>query len=172
MSGYSIPCPHAAYSNLPAFLVKEGGLNSGFMLAHCTAAALGECYVSHFRCVLPHTHRHVSTGAYKWQSCSFGSLESRRTSGLTSHHAHAHMYTHTHTHTHTYTHTHTHTFPSHTCSLREQGSHTSLLRRLHLNFRWSRRSRLHGWLCCQKGPTSCATCGTCTYNNCYDISMT
>ncbi|DAZ95887.1 TPA: hypothetical protein N0F65_009089 [Lagenidium giganteum] len=27
-------------SNLPAFLVKEGGLNSGFMIAHCTAAAL------------------------------------------------------------------------------------------------------------------------------------
>ena len=47
-SGYSIPRPHAAYSNLPAFLVKEGGLNSGFMLAHCTAAALGECCVSHF----------------------------------------------------------------------------------------------------------------------------
>merc|ERR1719193_113876 len=29
-----------AYSDLPAFLVKEGGLHSGFMLAHCTAAAL------------------------------------------------------------------------------------------------------------------------------------
>jgi len=29
-----------AYSELPAFLVKDGGLNSGFMLAHCTAAAL------------------------------------------------------------------------------------------------------------------------------------
>jgi histidine ammonia-lyase len=28
------------YSELPAFLVKDGGLNSGFMLAHCTAAAL------------------------------------------------------------------------------------------------------------------------------------
>ena len=27
-------------SNLPAFLVAEGGLNSGFMIAHCTAAAL------------------------------------------------------------------------------------------------------------------------------------
>ncbi|XP_074859120.1 histidine ammonia-lyase [Carettochelys insculpta] len=27
-------------SELPAFLVTEGGLNSGFMLAHCTAAAL------------------------------------------------------------------------------------------------------------------------------------
>ena len=27
-------------SGLPAFLVKSGGLNSGFMIAHCTAAAL------------------------------------------------------------------------------------------------------------------------------------
>ncbi|XP_026876025.2 histidine ammonia-lyase-like isoform X3 [Electrophorus electricus] len=27
-------------SDLPAFLVKEGGFNSGFMIAHCTAAAL------------------------------------------------------------------------------------------------------------------------------------
>lgn len=31
---------HPAYSELPAFLVKEGGLNSGFMLAQCTAASL------------------------------------------------------------------------------------------------------------------------------------
>lgn len=30
-------------SELPAFLVNEGGLNSGFMIAHCTAAALGRC---------------------------------------------------------------------------------------------------------------------------------
>ncbi|KAF7248452.1 Histidine ammonia-lyase [Varanus komodoensis] len=29
-------------SELPPFLVTEGGLNSGFMIAHCTAAALGE----------------------------------------------------------------------------------------------------------------------------------
>ncbi|PAA68187.1 hypothetical protein BOX15_Mlig010907g2 [Macrostomum lignano] len=28
------------YSGLPAFLVKDGGLNSGFMIAHCTAASL------------------------------------------------------------------------------------------------------------------------------------
>ncbi|XP_041348347.1 histidine ammonia-lyase-like isoform X3 [Gigantopelta aegis] len=31
---------HPALSDLPAFLVKEGGLNSGFMIAHCTAAGL------------------------------------------------------------------------------------------------------------------------------------
>ena len=29
-----------AYSELPAFLTHRGGLESGFMLAHCTAAAL------------------------------------------------------------------------------------------------------------------------------------
>jgi histidine ammonia-lyase len=29
-----------ALSELPAFLVREGGLNSGFMIAHCTAASL------------------------------------------------------------------------------------------------------------------------------------
>ena len=29
-----------ALSDLPAFLVKSGGLNSGFMIAHCTASAL------------------------------------------------------------------------------------------------------------------------------------
>lgn len=32
---------NSAYNEgLPSFLVKEGGLNSGFMIAHCTAAAL------------------------------------------------------------------------------------------------------------------------------------
>ncbi|XP_067119401.1 histidine ammonia-lyase-like [Centruroides vittatus] len=60
-----------ALSELPAFLVKDGGLNSGFMLAHCTAAAL----VSENK-VLCHpasvdslstsagTEDHVSMGAY------------------------------------------------------------------------------------------------------------
>ena len=34
---------HPAYNgDLPAFLVEQGGLNSGFMLAQVTAAALGE----------------------------------------------------------------------------------------------------------------------------------
>lgn len=28
-----------APAGLPAFLVKDGGFNSGFMIAHCTAAA-------------------------------------------------------------------------------------------------------------------------------------
>ena len=35
-----------AYSELPAFLVQDGGLNSGFMIAHCTAAALGNLVIS------------------------------------------------------------------------------------------------------------------------------
>lgn len=30
-----------ALSGLPPFLVSNGGLNSGFMMPHCTAAALG-----------------------------------------------------------------------------------------------------------------------------------
>jgi len=30
-----------ATSELPAFLTSDGGLNSGFMMAHVTAAALG-----------------------------------------------------------------------------------------------------------------------------------
>ena len=33
-----------AQSGLPAFLVNNGGLNSGFMIAHCTSAALGMSY--------------------------------------------------------------------------------------------------------------------------------
>ena len=34
----------AAYSELPAFLTKNGGLNSGFMMVQCTAAALGQLH--------------------------------------------------------------------------------------------------------------------------------
>ena len=41
-----------AYSELPAFLVKDGGLNSGFMIAHCTAAALGKNYNYSYRCCI------------------------------------------------------------------------------------------------------------------------
>ena len=45
-----------AYSELPAFLVQDGGLNSGFMIAHCTAAALGKknlpIYTSNTHCQL------------------------------------------------------------------------------------------------------------------------
>ncbi len=34
-----------AYSDLPAFLVQDGGTNSGFMIAHCTSAALGNVFI-------------------------------------------------------------------------------------------------------------------------------
>ena len=40
ISTVSHSCLPSPRSELPAFLVKDGGLNSGFMLAHCTAAAL------------------------------------------------------------------------------------------------------------------------------------
>jgi histidine ammonia-lyase len=65
-----------ALSELPAFLVKDGGLNSGFMLAHCTAAAL----VSENK-VLCHpasvdslstsagTEDHVSMGGFAARKC-------------------------------------------------------------------------------------------------------
>jgi histidine ammonia-lyase len=35
-------------SGLPAFLTLEGGLNSGFMIAHCTAAALSKYLYVYF----------------------------------------------------------------------------------------------------------------------------
>ena len=46
MSIHSIIKLFLAYSELPAFLVQDGGLNSGFMIAHCTAAALGNLVIS------------------------------------------------------------------------------------------------------------------------------
>ena len=46
MSIKSIMKLFLAYSELPAFLVQDGGLNSGFMIAHCTAAALGNLDIS------------------------------------------------------------------------------------------------------------------------------
>ncbi|XP_030895515.1 histidine ammonia-lyase-like [Leptonychotes weddellii] len=41
-------------SELPPFLVAEGGLNSGFMIAHCTAAALGKNTAQEY-CPFPRT---------------------------------------------------------------------------------------------------------------------
>ena len=35
---------------LPAFLTADGGINSGFMIAHCTSAALGERLAPHTLC--------------------------------------------------------------------------------------------------------------------------
>ncbi|KAJ8006991.1 hypothetical protein DPEC_G00112940 [Dallia pectoralis] len=58
-------------SDLPAFLVQEGGLNSGFMMAHCTAAALvsenkGLCHPSSVDSLSTSvaTEDHVSMGGW------------------------------------------------------------------------------------------------------------
>ena len=48
---------------------------------------------------------------------------------------------------------------THTHSLREQGAYTPLFRWLHLHLGCPGRPRLHGWLCSQEGPASCAACG-------------
>lgn len=60
-----------AYSGLPAFLVKSGGLNSGFMMAHVTAAALVSenkvlCHPSSVDSISTSagTEDHVSMGAW------------------------------------------------------------------------------------------------------------
>lgn len=58
-------------SGLPAFLVENGGLNSGFMIAHCTAAALvsenkGLCHPASIDSLSTSagTEDHVSMGGY------------------------------------------------------------------------------------------------------------
>ena len=60
-----------AYSELPAFLVKDGGFNSGFMMAHVTAAALvsenkGLCHPASVDSISTSaaTEDHVSMGAW------------------------------------------------------------------------------------------------------------
>lgn len=62
-------------SDLPAFLVKEGGLNSGFMIAHCTAAAL----VSENKSLChPASVDSISTSAAKEDHVSMGTIASRQ----------------------------------------------------------------------------------------------
>ncbi|KAL7746388.1 hypothetical protein RI367_008231 [Sorochytrium milnesiophthora] len=63
-------------SSLPAFLVKEGGLNSGFMIAHCTAAALvsenkGLCTPASIDSIPTSAGKedHVSMGGYAARKC-------------------------------------------------------------------------------------------------------
>lgn len=65
-----------AYSELPAFLVKDGGLNSGFMLAHCTAAALVSenktlCHPASVDSLTTSagTEDHVSMGGFAARKC-------------------------------------------------------------------------------------------------------
>lgn len=64
-----------ALSELPAFLVREGGLNSGFMIAHCTAAAL----VSENKCLChPSSVDSLSTSAGTEDHVSMGGYSARK----------------------------------------------------------------------------------------------
>jgi histidine ammonia-lyase len=62
-------------SELPAFLVNNGGLHSGFMIAHCTAAAL----VSENKSLChPASVDSISTSAAKEDHVSMGTIASRQ----------------------------------------------------------------------------------------------
>ncbi|XP_032219844.2 histidine ammonia-lyase [Nematostella vectensis] len=64
-----------AYSELPAFLVKNGGLNSGFMMAHCTSAAL----VSENKVLChPSSVDSLSTSAGQEDHVSMGGFSARK----------------------------------------------------------------------------------------------
>lgn len=69
-------------SGLPAFLVADGGLNSGFMIAHCTAASL----VSENR-VLSHPASvdSISTSAAKEDHVSMGGFAARKAITVVEH---------------------------------------------------------------------------------------
>jgi histidine ammonia-lyase len=64
-----------ALSHLPAFLVSRGGLNSGFMIAHCTAAAL----VSESKVLChPASVDSISTSAAQEDHVSMGGFAARK----------------------------------------------------------------------------------------------
>ncbi len=69
-------------SGLPAFLVKEGGLNSGFMIAHCTAAALvsENKVLSH-----PSSVDSIPTSAGKEDHVSMGGWSARKARKVKKH---------------------------------------------------------------------------------------
>eukprot|EP00112_Aurelia_sp_Birch-Aquarium-sp1_P014657 Seg318.13 transcript_id=Seg318.13/GoldUCD/mRNA.D3Y31 product="Histidine ammonia-lyase" protein_id=Seg318.13/GoldUCD/D3Y31 len=65
-----------AYSDMPAFLVEDGGFNSGFMMAHVTAAALvsenkGLCHPASVDSLTTSagTEDHVSMGGWAARKC-------------------------------------------------------------------------------------------------------
>ncbi len=62
-------------SGLPAFLVKDGGLHSGFMIAHCTAAALTS---ENKTLVHPGSSDSISTSAGKEDHVSMGGWSARK----------------------------------------------------------------------------------------------
>eukprot|EP00455_Lapot_gusevi_P014546 TRINITY_DN1727_c0_g1_i1.p1 TRINITY_DN1727_c0_g1~~TRINITY_DN1727_c0_g1_i1.p1 ORF type:complete len:603 (+),score=194.26 TRINITY_DN1727_c0_g1_i1:68-1876(+) len=64
-----------ALSHLPAFLVPQGGLNSGFMIAHCTAASL----VSENKVLChPSSVDSLSTSAAQEDHVSMGGMSARK----------------------------------------------------------------------------------------------
>lgn len=71
-----------ADSELPAFLVKDGGLNSGYMMAHCTAAAL----VSENKVLChPSTVDSLSTSAGTEDHVSMGGWAARKALRVVEH---------------------------------------------------------------------------------------
>ncbi|XP_062522261.1 histidine ammonia-lyase-like [Corticium candelabrum] len=71
-----------ALSDLPAFLVEDGGLNSGFMLAHCTAAAL----VSENKVLChPSSVDSISTSAATEDHVSMGGWSARKALTIVEH---------------------------------------------------------------------------------------
>ncbi|XP_039261811.1 histidine ammonia-lyase-like [Styela clava] len=69
-------------SELPAFLVKNGGLNSGFMIAHCTAAAL----VSENKCLChPSSVDSLSTSAAQEDHVAMGGWAARKAIRVVEH---------------------------------------------------------------------------------------
>ncbi|CAI5726417.1 unnamed protein product [Hyaloperonospora brassicae] len=71
-----------ALSHLPAFLVPDGGLNSGFMIAHCTAAAL----VSENKVLThPSSVDSISTSGAKEDHVSMGGFAARKALTVVEH---------------------------------------------------------------------------------------
>jgi histidine ammonia-lyase len=69
-------------NGLPAFLVKNGGLNSGFMIAHCTAASL----VSENKVLThPSSVDSISTSGGKEDHVSMGGFASRKALQVVEH---------------------------------------------------------------------------------------
>ncbi|PWA24837.1 hypothetical protein CCH79_00010212 [Gambusia affinis] len=67
-------------SELPAFLVNEGGLNSGFMIAHCTAASLENKVLCH-----PSSVDSLSTSAATEDHVSMGGWAARKALRVVEH---------------------------------------------------------------------------------------
>ena len=69
-------------SGLPAFLVEDGGFNSGFMIAHCTAAA---CVSENKVLTHPSSVDSISTSAAKEDHVSMGGFAARKSLEVVEH---------------------------------------------------------------------------------------